>query len=90
MGTPKIKTATALRSELYETLKEVANGEPQLITHKQGEPVFLVSKEEFDKLLDEKESLKKMALGLSQIESGDGISHQAALKKIESLKKKWK
>jgi len=90
MGTPKVKTATSLRSELYETLKEVSEGETQIITHKQGDPVLLVSKENFDKLLDERESLKKMALGLSQIESGEGVSHKDALKKLKSLKKKWK
>ncbi len=90
MGTPKVKTATALRNDLYETLKEVSDGKPQLITHKQGEPVLLLSKDEYDSLLNEKESLKKMAIGLSQIESGNGVKHRAALKKLNSMKNKWK
>ncbi len=90
MGTPKVKSATSLRNDLYETLKEVANGEPQIITHKQGEPVLLVSKEDYDKLLNESDSLKKMAIGLSQIEANEGLSHKKALQKLKALKKKWK
>lgn len=90
MGTPKIKSATALRSDLYETLREVSDGEAQIITHKQGDPVLLVSKERYDKILEEKEALRKMAIGLAQIESGEGISHKDALKQLKTLKNKWK
>ncbi|MDH5415345.1 MAG: hypothetical protein OEW87_14505 [Flavobacteriaceae bacterium] len=36
MGIPKIKTASDLRKDLYSSLKEVADGETQVITHKQG------------------------------------------------------
>ena len=87
MGIPKIKSATSLRSDLYETLKEVSNGELQIITHKQGDPVLLVSKEKYDDLVGHSDSLRKMAIGLSQIASGEGVSHTKALK---MLKKKWK
>lgn len=90
MGTPKVKSATSLRSDLYETLKEVSDGEPQIITHKQGDPVLLVSKEKYDELLDQSDALRKMAVGLSQIESGEGISHKKAIQKLKVLKKKWK
>ncbi len=90
MSSPKIKSATTLRNELYETLKEVSKGKSQIITHKQGEPVLLVSKEEYDQLLDQNESLRKMAVGLSQIEAGDGVSHKNAVKKLKAIKKKWK
>ena len=90
MGTPKIKTATSFRNDLYETLKEVSEGAPQLITHKQGEPVLMVSKEQYDNLLDEREALRKMAIGLSEVESGKSVSYQDALKRLRRLKKKWK
>ena len=90
MGLPKVKSATSLRNDLYETLKEVSKGKPQIITHKQGDPVLLVSKEAFDKILNESEALKKMAIGLSQIESNEGVSHKKALQKLKALKKKWK
>lgn len=90
MGIPKIKTATNLRSELYDTLKEVSEGKSHLITHKQGDPILLLSQKEYDRLIKEKEELKKMAIGLSQIENGEGISHSKAKNKLNSLKKKWK
>ena len=90
MRNPKIKSVTSLRNDLYETLREVSHGKSHIITHKQGDPVVLVSKEKYDKIMDEKESLKKMAIGLSEIELGEGLSHKKALKKLEVLKKKWK
>lgn len=90
MGTPKIKSATLLRSDLYDTLKNVAIGEPQIITHKQGEPVLLISKEAYDIIIDENMALKKMAIGLSEIESGMGIKHKDILKKFKIFKNKWK
>ncbi len=90
MGIPKVKSATALRNDLYETLKDVSEGELQIITHKQGNPVLLVSKEAYDKILIESESLRKMAIGLSQIENNEGLSHKKALVKLKSIKKKWK
>lgn len=90
MGIPKVKSATLLRGELYETLKEVSEGELQIITHKQGDPVLLISKERYDELVDQSAALRKMAIGLSQIESGEGVSHKKAIQKLRSLKKKWK
>ena len=75
MGTPKIKSATSFRNNLYETLKEVSRGHFHIITHE---------------IVDEKESLQKMAIGLAQIEQGKGVPHKKALKKLEALKKKWK
>ena len=90
MGIPEIKTATALRSDLYDTLKEVSEGKAQIITHKQGDPVLLVSKASFDEMSDQIQSLKKMAIGLSQIDDGKGVTHKDAIKKLKQLKNKWK
>jgi PHD/YefM family antitoxin component YafN of YafNO toxin-antitoxin module len=90
MAIPKIKTATALRSDLYDTLKEVSEGRTQIITHQQGDPVLLVSKASFDEMSDQIQSLKKMAIGLSQIEEGKGVSNKNAIKKLSQLKRKWK
>lgn len=41
-------------------------------------------------MLAESDSLRKMAIGLSQIENGEGVGHKKALQKINALKKKWK
>ena len=90
MGLPKIKTATDLRNDLYESLKEVSQGQKQVVTHKQGDPVVLLSQSEYDHLVDENERLKKMALGLTQIKEGKGISHKNAVAKLKEMSKKWK
>jgi len=89
MGLPKTKTATTLRNDLYESLKEASEGKTQIITHKQGEPVVLISQERFNKLLDEKEALKKMSIGLAQIKEGKGTSHKTAIASLKKMSKKW-
>ena len=63
MGTPKVKNASNFRTELFDTLKDVSNGEAHLITHNAGEPVILIAKSEYDALLDEREYLKDVAIG---------------------------
>lgn len=87
---PKVQSATELRSHLYETLDEVSRGEPQIITHKRGESVIIISQEKFNALIDEREVLREISLGVSQLGRGEGISHSAVkermLKKIESWK----
>lgn len=90
MSSPKIKSATALRSDLYETLKEVSEGKKQIITHKQGEPVMLISMSDYDELIEKLNFLRKTSVGLSQIANGEGAPHSEALKKFEAIKKKWK
>lgn len=87
---PKVQSATELRSHLYETLDEVSRGEPQIITHKRGESVIIISQEKFNALIDEREVLREISLGVSQLGRGEGIPHSAVkermLKKIESWK----
>ena len=89
MGTPKVKSATHFRANLYDTLKEVSEGQPHIITHNQGEPVVLLSQEEYDNILDEKEVLRKISIGAAEIESGQGISHSNMIKKLRKLQSKW-
>lgn len=62
-----------------------------MITRKQDDPIALISQGKFNKkLLNEKEALKKMAIGLSQIKEGKGIPHKKAISQLKSLSKKWK
>lgn len=90
MKMPKVQSATELRSHLYETLDEVARGEPQIITHKRGESVILISQEKFNALIDEREVLREISIGVSQLDRGEGIPHaivkERMLKKIDSWK----
>ena len=90
MKMPKVQSATELRSHLYETLDEVARGEPQIITHKRGESVILISQEKFNALIDEREVLREISLGVAQLDRGEKLSHEIVkermLKKIDSWK----
>lgn len=90
MKMPKVQSATELRSNLYETLDEVSRGEPQIITHKRGESVIIISQEKFNALIDEREVLREISLGVSQLGRGEGIPHaivkERMLKKIDSWK----
>ena len=67
MTIPKIKSASELRKELYSSLKEASEGETQVVTHKQGEPVVLISQSEYNKIFEENEILKNLSIGLSDV-----------------------
>lgn len=88
MGLPKIKTSSELRENLSETISEVNDGVKHIISHKSGN-VVLISESNYSKMLKELEDLKLIALGISEIDSGKGISHTNAKIKLQSLKKKW-
>ena len=90
MGIPKIKNATQFRETLYDTLKKVADGESHLITQKESGPVILISQKEFDKLNQERETLRAIATGMTELESGRSVPHGQAVKRLKALKSKWK
>src|SRR5260221_9665999 len=59
MKVPKVKSATELRANLFETLREVQEGEPQLVTHTKGsDGVILISQAKLNALLEENDTLK--------------------------------
>ena len=90
MGTPKIKSATKFRTDLFDTLREVAEGKTHLITHNQGQPVVLISQEQYDAILDEKEVLREIAIGTAQIDAGKGIPHKKMLQEFRKMKAGWR
>ena len=59
MKMPKRKTITELRSSLFETFDEVLNGEFQIVTHKNGNAVALVSLSKIEEMEQESEHLKQ-------------------------------
>lgn len=89
MGFPKVKSSTELRETLSETLSEVNKGSTHIISHKSGN-VVLISEAEFSHLMSDLENLKEIALGISELDAGEGIEHSKALTKISQMKKKWK
>ena len=90
MGVPKIKSATHFRETLYETLREVSEGDFQIISNKNGHNVVLISQEDYNKLLDECEVQRAIALGVSALEAGKSVSHKKASIKLQKLKNSWK
>lgn len=66
MKLPKRKTITELRKSLFETFDEVLAGESQVITHKNGSMVAMVPIETLEKLQQEIELHKNLAIGYAQ------------------------
>lgn len=89
MGLPKVKTASALREDVYETLSEVSKGQKLLITHKSGESI-LISKSEYDSLVDEVELQKSVVAGLQDYIEERTLTHDQALKEFQKMRKNKK
>ncbi|HLG18635.1 MAG TPA: type II toxin-antitoxin system Phd/YefM family antitoxin [Bdellovibrionota bacterium] len=90
MTIPKVKSATVFRNDLYETLKEVGNGTPYLVTQKDGDPVVLISQTEYNRLLAEQVVLRNIAAGVADLESGKVVPHKTAVSRLRKLQEKWK
>jgi prevent-host-death family protein len=89
----KRKTITDLRNSLFETFDEVVSGEPQVISHKNGNEVAMLSIEKMNELYSEVELHKNLAIGYAQALRGEGVS-SAELKerlktKEKNLRKKY-
>lgn len=74
MKITKRKTITELRSNLFETFEEVLAEGAQLITHKNGTAVALVSLTEIEAMESEIELHKNLAIGYAQALRGEGVS----------------
>ncbi len=83
----KKKTVTELRNSLFETFDEVAVGNMQIISHKNGSEIAMVSLDKIEELYEEIELHKNLAIGYAQALRGEGIT-SSSLK--DKLKKKAK
>lgn len=88
MNIPKSKSITDLRNSLFETFEEVAEGEPQMITHKNGSVVAMISLRKIEEMTDEIKLHKNLAIGYAQAMRGEGISSEALKKKLKDKEKK--
>jgi hypothetical protein len=92
MTKPKRKTITELRNTLFETFDEVAAGETQFISHKNGTEIAMVSLDKIENLYNEIELHKNIAIGYAQALRGEGIStndlKERLKKKEKELRKK--
>jgi len=87
MNKPKRKTITELRSTLFDTFDEVVGGEIQYITHKNGSMVAMVPVDQMDKLQDEIDLHKNLAIGYAQAMRGEGIASSSLKKRLKRKEK---
>lgn len=76
MKIPKCKTITELRNTIFETFDEVIAGEAQVITHKNGTMVAMISVDKIEELYEEIELHKNLAIGYAQAVRGEGVSSE--------------
>lgn len=74
MKNTKRKSITELRSTIFETFDEVAAGKLQIITHKNGSEIAMISLEKIDELYQEIELHKNLAIGYAQALRGEGLT----------------
>lgn len=89
MGIPKVTKPTDLRDNLYKTLEEIATGGgPHLIPTKNGE-VIILSRQEYDEILLEKELLQEFQ---EPVNFGELTEAEAVISKLDKKFgfKKWK
>jgi prevent-host-death family protein len=87
MKTPKTKSITELRNTLFETFDEVAAGEMQMITHKNGSVIAMVPVSAIENLTNEVELHKNLAIGYAQAMRGEGISTADLKKRLKDKEK---
>ncbi|MDX2506342.1 MAG: type II toxin-antitoxin system prevent-host-death family antitoxin [Gammaproteobacteria bacterium] len=86
----KHKTITELRNTLFETFEQVVSGEPQVITHKNGKKLAMVSADIIDELNEQIELHKNLAIGYAQALRGEGISSNQLKDKLKAKEKALK
>lgn len=84
----KSKTITELRSTLFETFDEVVAGKTQMVTHKNGNVVAIISLDKIEEMQEEIDFHKNLAIGYAQALRGEGISSTDLKKKLKEKEKK--
>lgn len=87
MKIPKSKSITELRSSLFETFDEVIAGEAQVITHKNGKMVAMISIDQIEDLYDQIDLHKNLAIGYAQAMRGEGVTTDELKKRLKEKEK---
>ncbi len=87
MKIPKSKSITELRSSLFETFDEVIAGEAQVITHKNGKMVAMISIDQIEDLYDQVDLHKNLAIGYAQAMRGEGVTTDELKKRLKEKEK---
>ncbi len=84
----KGKTITELRSSLFETFDEVLSSESQIVTHKNGSAIALVSLTKIEEMEKEIQLHKNLAIGYAEAIRGEGISTSDLKSRMKEKEKK--
>jgi len=83
----KLKTITELRNSLFESFDDVVSGKILEVSHKNGSRIAMIPIDELEKLENEAELHKNLAIGYAQALRGEGISTQQLKQKLKSKEK---
>lgn len=90
MKIPKTQSASDLRANLFETLREVQEGDPQLITHTKGsDGVILISQARLNAILEENDVLKSINKGRTDVAAGQVLSMTEMKESLREMQTKW-
>jgi prevent-host-death family protein len=90
MKIPKTQSASDLRANLFETLREVQEGDPQLITHTKGtDGVVLISQSRLNAILEENDVLKAINKGRSDVAAGRVHTLPEMKEHLREMQTKW-
>ena len=90
MKIPKTQSASDLRANLFETLREVQEGDPQLITHTKGsDGVVLISQTRLNAILEENDVLKAINNGRADIVAGRVHTMPEMKEHLREMQAKW-
>jgi prevent-host-death family protein len=91
MKIPKTQSASDLRANLFETLREVQEGDPQLITHTKGsDGVVLISQARLNAILEENDVLKAINKGRSDVAAGRVFTMPEMREHLLGMQAKWR
>lgn len=90
MKIPKSKTITELRNTIFETFDEVIAGETQVITHKNGSMIAMISVDKIEGLYEEIELHKSLAIGYAQAMRSEGASSSELKKRLGKKASKFR
>ncbi len=90
MKIPKTKSASDLRANLFETLREVQDGDPQLITHTKGsDGVILISQSRLNAILEENDVLKAINKGRADVTANRVHTISEMKEHLQKMQSKW-
>jgi len=91
MKIPKTQSASDLRANLFETLREVQEGDPQLITHTKGsDGVVLISQARLNALLEENDVLKAINKGRADVAAGRTHTLSEMKEHLREMQAEWR